>query len=138
MSLAEIEHKERQLGAMISQFRTQARRLPRQFIYGQTTLDASISAMGEIEERLADALANQRRLTTIKKALTDELVALESVKQVSEARHTLGDLKRRRSTSGEDSGTETEIRRLEQFIAEHSKRAEQVITERYEERTQEP
>ena len=27
--------------------------------------------------------------------------------------------------------------RLEQFIAEHSKRAEQAITERYEERTQE-
>jgi hypothetical protein len=138
ISLAEIEHKERQLNAMVNQFRTQARRLPRQFIYGRTTLEASISALGEIEERLADALASRRRLTTIKKAVTDELAALESVKQVDEARNSLSDLKRRMGTSGEDKETKTEIRRLEQFIAEHSKRAEQVITESYEERTQEP
>ncbi len=138
MSLAEIENKESQLNSMISQFRTQVRRLPRQFIYGRTSLDASMSAMGEIEERLEDALANRRRLTTIKKAVTDELAALESVKQVGEARHNLGDLKRRMGSSGEAPDTKAEIRRLEQFIAEHSKRAEQAIAERYEERTQEP
>ncbi len=138
ISLAEIENKESQLNSMISQFRTQVRRLPRQFIYGRTGLDASISAMGEIEERLADALASRRRLTTIKKAVTDELAALESVKQVDEARHSLSDLKRGMGTSGDDTETKTEIRRLEQFIAEHSKRAEQAITERYEEGTQEP
>ncbi len=138
ISLAEIENKESQLNSMISQFRTQARRLPRQFIYGRTALDASISAMGEIEERLGDALASRRRLTTIKKAVTDELAALESVKQVDEARTSLSDLKRRVGTYGEDPDTKAEIRRLEQFIAEHSKRAEQTITERYEEGTQEP
>ena len=60
-----------------------------------------------------------------------------SGQQVDEARNSLGDLKRRMGTSGEDEETKTEIRRLEQFIAEHSKRAEQVITESYEERTQE-
>lgn len=138
MSLAEIENKESQLTSMISQFRTQVRRLPRQFIYGRTALDASISAMGEIEERLADALTSRRRLTTIKKAVTDELAALESVKQVDQARQSLLELKGRGSTPGEDAETKTEIRRLEQFIAEHSKRAEQAITERYEEGTREP
>ena len=138
MSLAEIEHKEQQLNTLINQFRTQVRRLPRQFIYGRTPLDASISAMGEIEERLADALTSRRRLTTIKKAVTDELAALESVKQVDEAQQSLSELKRRGGAAGEDTGTKTEIRRLEQFIAEHSRRAEQAITERYEERTLEP
>ena len=138
ISLAEIEDKERQLESMIAQFRTQLRRLPRQVIYGATGLDASLSALGEIEERLADATAMRRRLETIKKATTDELVALESVKQVGEARRSLADLKRQVRDSQEDFGkdaeTGVEIRRLEAFIAEHSKRAELTITERFQER----
>ncbi len=138
ISLAEIENKERQLESMIAQFRTQLRRLPRQVIYGPTSLDASLSALGEIEERLADVTATRRRLATIKKATMDELAALESVKQVGEARRSLADLKRRVRDSQEDSGEEAEtgveIRRLEAFIAEHSKRAELTITERFQER----
>lgn len=134
LSLVEIQNKEKQLDSMISQFRTQLRRLPRQVVYGKTPLDVSLSAMGEIEERLADALANRRRLLTVKKAATDELAALESVKQVGEARQLLSKLKRQILVSGEDEETLTEIRRLEQFIAQHSKRAEMAITESYQER----
>jgi septal ring factor EnvC (AmiA/AmiB activator) len=134
ISLAQIENKERQLESMIAQFRTQLRRLPRQVIYGATGLDASLSALGEIEERLADVTATHRRLATIKKATMDELAALESVKQVGEARRSLADLKRLVRDSGEDSETGAEIRRLEAFIAEHSKRAELTITERFQER----
>jgi hypothetical protein len=134
MSLAEIQNKERQLDSMIAQFRTQLRRLPRQVVYGKTPLDTSLSAMGEIEERLDDALNTRQRLLTIKKAANEELAALESIQQVDEARRSLADLKRRVRFSGEDSETLVEIRRLEQFIAEHSKRAEMVITARYQER----
>lgn len=134
LSLVEIQNKEKQLDSMISQFRTQLRRLPRQVVYGKTPLDVSLSAMGEIEERLADALAIRRRLLTVKKAATDELAALESVKQVGEARQSLSKLKRQILVSGEDEETLTEIRRLEQFIAQHSKRAEMAITESYQER----
>lgn len=134
ISLAEIQNKERQLDSMISQFRTQLRRLPRQVVYGKTPLEGSLSAMGEIEERLSDALATRRRLLTVKKAAMDELAALESVKQVDEARHSLSNLKRQILVSGEDEETRAEIRRLEQFIAEHSKRAEMAITESYQER----
>ena len=95
---------------------------------------------------MADATATRRRLATIKKATMDELAALESVKQVAEARRSLADLKRRvrdsqgdsRENSGKDSGEDAkagmEIRRLEAFIAEHSKRAELTITERFQER----
>jgi hypothetical protein len=134
LSLVEIQNKEKQLDSMISQFRTQLRRLPRQVVYGKTPLDVSLSAMGEIEERLADALAIRRRLLTVKKAATDELAALESVKQVGEARQSLSKLKRQILVSGEDEETLTEIRRLEQFITQHSKRAEMAITESYQER----
>jgi chromosome segregation ATPase len=95
LSLAEINDKEQQLDAMISQFRTQLRRLPRQVIYGRTALDYSLTAMGEIEERLEDAVANRRRLLAIKKTATEELEALELVKQVDETRRSLRDLKQR-------------------------------------------
>ena len=80
---------------MIAQFRTQLRRLPRQVVYGKTPLDTSLSAMGEIEERLDDALNTRQRLLTIKKAANEELAALESIQQVDEARRSLADLKRR-------------------------------------------
>ena len=134
MSLAEIQAKEQQLDSMIAQFRTQLRRLPRQVIYGRTSLDASLTAMEEIDERLAHALANSRRLLAIKKAATEELQALELVGRLDEARRSLQDAKQRVRTLGEEDETMAEIRRLEQFIAEHSKQAELAITADYQER----
>ena len=112
MSLAEIDNKEHQLESMISQFQTQLRRLPRQVIYGKTGLDASLSSMGEIEERLSDSTSTLRRLQVIKKATLDELAALESVKQVSEARRSLADLKRAIRDYPDDPQTLSEVRRL--------------------------
>ena len=132
ISLAEIQDKERQLDSMITQFRTQLRRLPRQVIYGGTSLDSSLAAMGEIDERLADALASRRRLLAIKKTATEELQALEVVKQVDEARRSLQEARLRARSSGEDEKTMAEIRQLEGFIAEHSKRAERAITQNYQ------
>ena len=134
LSLAEIRHKEEQLDASIAQFRTQLRRLPRQTIYGRAPLDMALSAMGEVEERLRDSEENHRRLLTIKRAALDELAALESVEQVDKARKELAQLKQQSARHGPSSDTATEIRRLEQFIAEHSKRAEQAITASFEER----
>ncbi len=134
ISLAELQRREQQLDSMISQFRTQLRRLPRQVIYGRTPLELSLSSMGEIEERLADAEATRRRLLEIKKTATEELAALESVRQVDQARRSLADL-RRQARAGEETGESlAEMRRLESFIAEHSKQAEQAITARYQER----
>ena len=136
LRLAEIQNKEGQLDAMIAQFRTQVRRLPRQAVYGQVSLDASVAAMGEIEERLADAMANRRRVLAIKKTCEEELEALELVKRVDEARRALADLSTRVRTSGTDDDTAAEMHRLEQFIAEHSRRAEWAITASYQERQQ--
>jgi len=141
LSLAGIQGKEQQLDASIGQFRTQLRRLPRQFLYGQTSLDASVSAMGEIEERLEEAVAVRRRVLEFKKSALEELQALELIKQVDEARQSLEILRRRARIPGQDGQTEggetiAEIRRLESFIADYSKQAEQAITARYEERRQ--
>ena len=136
LSLANIRHKEEQLDAQIAQFRTQLRRLPRQAIYGRAPLDLALSAMGEIEERLQDAEQTRRRLLAIKKAAQDELAALESVQQVDEARKTLAQLRRatRLQSPAPSEETAAEIRRLEQFITQHSKRAEQTITANFMER----
>ena len=132
IGLAEMENKEAQLDAQISQFRQQLRRVPRQAIYGQASLDASLAAMGEIEERLEDAQAVRRRLLQIKASAAQELEALVVLKQVDEARSKLAELKRSRAT---DEGTLSDIRRLEEFIAVQGKRAEQAITAGYEERS---
>ena len=142
LSLANIRHREEQLDAQIAQFRTQLRRLPRQAIYGRAPLELALSAMGEIEERLQDAEQTRRRLLAIKKAAQDELTALESVQQVDEARQTLAQLRRETRqlppSQSPSPAAAAEIRRLEQFIAQHSKRAGQTITANFMERQEPP
>lgn len=134
LGLAEIRYKEDQFDAQINQFQTQLRRVPRQVVYGNTSLDASLAAMGEIEERLEDVLAKRRRLLEIKKTATQELEALELLKRVDETRSQLSDLKANGNSVGEDA--QLEIKRLEDFIAANSRQAEQAITERFKERTE--
>ena len=114
IGLAEMENKESQLDAQISQFRQQLRRVPRQTMYGQASLETSLAAMGEIEERLVDAEAVRRRLLQIKASASQELEALIVLKQVDEARTKLAGLKRSHAT---DPGTLAEIRQLEEFLA---------------------
>ena len=133
LGLAEMRNKEDQLDAQISQFQTQLRRLPRQVVYGQTSLDASLTAMGEIEERLEDAVANRRRVLEIKKTASEELEALQLLKSVDEVRSQLAALKK--NATPDDEAARLETRRLEEFIAASSRQAEQAITERFRERT---
>ncbi|MDA1127114.1 MAG: hypothetical protein O2913_00225 [Chloroflexi bacterium] len=133
LGLAEMRNKEELLDAQIYQFQTQLRRLPRQVVYGQTSLDASLAAMGEIEERLEDAVANRRRLLEIIKTASQELEALQLLKLVDDARSQLATLKRTTPTDEEEAQLET--RRLEEFIAASSRQAEQAITDRFRERT---
>ena len=125
--LADIQGREIQLDSMVHQFRTQLDRLPKQAIYGRTPLDLALSAMAEIQERLDDAIATRRHLLAIKQRTSDELAALELTHRVEETKDTLRDLKAQPAgAAGEDVAAE--IRRLEEFIAEYSKRAERSIT----------
>ena len=134
MGLAEIEHKEQQLNAQISQFRAQLLRVPRQVIYGAAGLEAALAAMGEIEERLADAEAVRRRLRLIKNAAVQELESLLVLKRVDEARANLAAMQRQPTADGDADAQAAEIRRLEEYINANSKLAEQIITARYQER----
>ncbi|GEM_PF-249644 len=136
LGLAEMHAKEDQLDAQISQFQTQLRRLPRQVAYGQTSLELSLTAMGEIDERLEDAAANRRRLLAIKDTATQELEALQLLKRVDEARSQLATLKSSGSAKETQGGEDiqAEIKQLEAFIAANSRQAEQAITERFRER----
>ena len=127
--LAEIQSREDQAETLINQFRTQLRRLPRQVVYGTISLDASLAAMGEIEERLNDAIATHRWLLEFKKTAIYELEALQLVGQVDEARRSLSSLRQQNLLSGETEESAAEILRLEKFIAEYSKRAELAITD---------
>ena len=135
LGIAEMRAKEEQLDAQINQFRTQLRRLPRQVVYGQTSLELSLTAMGEIEERLEDAVANRRRLLAIKDTAIQELEALQLLKRVDEARSKLASLKKN-GLFGASSGEEAQeqIRQLEGFIAANSRQAEQSITDRFRQR----
>ena len=133
LGLAEMRNKEDQLDQLVNQFQTQLRRLPRQVVYGQASLELSLAAMGEIEERLDDAVANRRRLLAIKDTAIQELEALQLLKRVDEARSKLASLKRDSQLGGED--VQVEIRNLEDFIAANSRQAEQAITDRFKERT---
>ena len=135
LGIAEMRNKEEQLDALVNHFQTQLRRLPRQAVYGQTSLDSSLTAMGEIEERLEDAVATRRRLQKTKKTAILELEALELLKRVDEARSQLADLKQHGTPAGEDA--QSEVRQLEEFIAANSRQAELAITERFRERTSE-
>lgn len=132
LSLAEMRNKEDQMDALVNQSQTQLRRLPRQAVYGQMSLEMSLTAMGEIEERLDDAVANRRRLLAIKDTAAQELEALQLLKRVDEARSKLAELK---NGSPADQEVQAEIKQLESFIAANSRQAEQAITERFKERT---
>ena len=133
LGLAEMRNKEDQLDAQISQFQTQLRRVPRQVVYGQMSLDVSLDAMGEIEERLEDSTSKRRRLLEIIKTASQELEALQLLKLVDDARSQLATLYK--NTMPADEDTQSEIKRLEAFIAASSRQAEQAITDRFRERT---
>ena len=133
LGLAEMRNKENQLDQLVNQFQTQLRRLPRQVVYGQGSLDMSLAAMSEIEERLDDAMANRRRLLAINDTATQELEALQLLKRVDEARSKLARLTRSRPSGNDD--VSDEVRQLENIIAANSRQAEQAITDRFRERT---
>ena len=131
--LADLMGKEDQLETMIRQFRTQLDRLPRQAIYGRTTLDLALSAMAEIQERLDHAQLTRQHLLAIVQKATDELRALELTQQIEEAKCALEELIAQAQPAGQtDEKVAAEVRRLEEFIAEHSKQAERDITSSFQ------
>ena len=128
LSLADIEVRESNLNDLVRQFENQLNRLPRQAIYGRVSLDMSLSAMSEIEERLESAKTSRRHLLSIKARAEQELEALEVVQRVEEAKGRLSQLKSQEFQNGNpDDGITSEIRQLEDYITQYSKQAERAI-----------
>ena len=129
LMLADIVAREEELDTMVAQFQTQMDRLAKQASYGSTTIDIVLSAMAEIEERLNDSKATRGHLLIVKRKASEELNALELTRQVEEAKEALSVLKARMEGQQVDEpSVAEELKQLEQFIAEYSKKAERTIT----------
>ncbi len=127
LSLAEMRARDDQLKALIRQFETQLKRIPRQAMYGRAPLNLALGSMAEIEERLLHSQTQRRHLLTIMEQARLELEALVLVQRIESARKQLVRL-RRQLSNGTDEDAQTEIVRLETYIAQYSKQAERTIT----------
>ena len=127
LSLAEMRARDDQLKAMVRQFETQLKRIPRQAMYGRAPLSLALGSMAEIEERLHHSQTQRRHLLNIMEQARLELQALELVQRIESARKQLAQL-RRQLSNGTGDDTQSEILRLETYIAQYSKQAERAIT----------
>ncbi len=129
-SLAEMRARDDRLKAMIRQFETQLKRIPRQAMYGRASLNLALGSMAEIEERLRHSQTQRRHLLNIMEQARMELEALVLVQRIESAREKLANLKKQ--ISGDmDEDTQAQIIRLEAYIAQYSKQAERAITTGY-------
>ena len=127
LSLAEMRARDNKLKALIRQFETQLKRIPRQAMYGRAPLNLALGSMSEIEERLQHSQTQRRHLLTIMEQAKLELEALVLVRRIESARKQLSRL-RRQLVNGSKEDTQSEIVRLETYIAQYSKQAERAIT----------
>jgi hypothetical protein len=128
--LAEIESRSQHVEVTARQFRMQMQHVTKQAMYGRASLDTALTVTAEIDDRLADAVAVQRRLEVIRSCARQELEALLILQQVEDARKLLDMLRQRvQEIGGPDEQTQAEIKRIEEFIAENSQRAGRTIAE---------
>ena len=127
LSLAEMRARNDQLKALIRQFETQLKRIPRQAMYGRAPLNLALGSMAEIEERLLHSQTQRRHLLTIMEQARLELEALVLVQRVESAREQLVQL-RKQLVDDTNEDAQSEIIRLETYIAQYSKQAERAIT----------
>ncbi len=127
LNLAEMRARDDSLKALIRQFETQLKRIPRQAMYGRAPLNLALGSMAEIEERLLHSQTQRRHLLTIMEQARLELEALVLVQRVESAREQLVRL-RKQLVDDANEDAQSEIIRLETYIAQYSKQAERAIT----------
>ena len=125
--LADIMHKEEELHNLRRQFQLQLKRAPNAAIQGNP-LEATLSAMDEIQERLDGIESTRNHLASIKARAEAELEALELTDRVEQAKTQLAFLKTRESSGEVNDEERQETRELERFIQEASTRAGEAIT----------
>lgn len=131
--LAAIKGKEEELESQGRQFRRQLERTPIQAIHGGHSVEATLSVMAEVQERLDNVESVQKHLAAIKARAEGELQALELTDKIERAKTELVSLKTRQSSAAQgEAATQQRIEDLERFIQEGSIRAGQSITGRLE------
>ena len=139
--LADLSAKERQYTAVRQQFRDQLRRAVDYSIYGDASLDGTLSLMDEIQQRIVDAEATLRNLELVRGRAERELESLQLTKRIEGAKAELAklverqaELERETPPTGASDGLRQElteqIRELRQQINEASEQAARTIGRR--------
>ena len=139
--LADVGAKERQYTAVRQQFRDQLRRAVDYSIYGDASLDGTLSLMGEIQQRIVDAEATLRNLELVRTRAERELESLQITKRIEAAKADLAkliaqqaELDRESPPTGASDGLRQElaeqIRELRRQINEASEQAARTIGRR--------
>ena len=125
--LAAIKGKDEDLANQQRQFRRQMDRVPMHAIRG-SSIDASLSIMAEIQERLDNVQTTRGHLAEITSRAQAELEALELTQKVEEAKRRLSSLRSGRSCPEDGHETQQEIEAFERLIEGASNRAADAIT----------
>jgi hypothetical protein len=139
--LADVSAKERQYTAVRQQSRDQLRRSVDFSVYGDAPLEASLSLMDEIQQRIVDAEATLRNLELIRTRAGRELESLQITKRIEGAKAELRKLLDQqaeldRSAPGDPANVGSrqelveQIRLLRQQINEASEQAARTLGQR--------
>jgi hypothetical protein len=139
--LADASAKERQYTAVRQQFRDQLRRAVEYSVYGDASLEGTLSLMDEIQQRIVDAEGTLRNLELVRARAERELESLQLTKRIEAAKADLGklleqqaELERESPPTGASDGLRQElgeqIRQIRQQINEASEQAARTIGRR--------
>ncbi len=139
--LADMSAKERQYTAVRQQFRDQLRRAVDYSVYGDSSLDGTLSLMGEIQQRIMDAEATLRDLELVRTRAERELESLQLTKRIEGAKTELrklldqqAELDRAEPSEGGSESLRQElgeqIRQLRELINEASEQAARTLGRR--------
>jgi len=139
--LADVSAKERQYTAVRQQSRDQLRRAVDFSVYGDASLDSSLSLMGEIQQRIGDAEATLRNLELVRTRAERELESLQLTKRIEAAKAELRklldqqtELDRLATSESASTGQRQElaeqIRELRQQINDASEQAARTLGRR--------
>jgi hypothetical protein len=94
--LADVDGRAQQQQALVTEYRAQSARIVEATVRQAGDVGQALSAMAEVDERLAGVEAAGRRLTQLRQRASRELEALLLTKRVAEARTQLEALEGRR------------------------------------------
>ena len=126
--LTAIKDKAKELESLRKQFERQLSRAINYGIHGGNSLDVTLGAMAEVQERFDDVDGRLKHLKAIGSRAEGELDALVLTHKVEQAKRELASLKASDHEGGGVGRKRAEIEKLERFIQEASMRAAEAIT----------